>query len=120
MAIGQVRGSLGQEVTMRFVCAAVVLTFACSTGAFAADQTWAGEISDSHCGAKHPAGETAKECTEGCVRGGASYVFVSSGKVYKLEDPSKLVAAHAGQTVSLTGEMKGDMIKVSKIETGKK
>lgn len=101
---------------MKSLCAAVVLTFGFTAAAFAADQTLAGDISDSHCGAKHTEGQTARACTETCVKGGASYVFVSSGKVYKLEDPSKLVAAHAGHTVNLTGEMKGDTITVAKIE----
>jgi hypothetical protein len=101
---------------MKSVCAAVVLTFGFTAGAFAADQTLAGDISDSHCGAKHTEGQTARACTETCVKGGASYVFVSSGKVYKLEDPSKVVAAHAGHTVNLTGEVKGDTITVAKIE----
>jgi hypothetical protein len=101
---------------MKSLCAAVVLTFGFTAAAFAADQTLAGDISDSHCGAKHTEGQTARACTETCVKGGASYVFVSGGKVYKLEDPSKLVAAHAGHTVNLTGEMKGDTITVAKIE----
>ena len=102
------------------ICGAIVFTAALGATAFAADQTWSGEISDSHCGAKHPEGQAARTCTESCVKGGASYVFVSGGKVYKLEDPSKLVAAHAGHMVSLTGEMKGDTITVSKIEMQKK
>ena len=102
---------------MKSVFTALALSAVCSVGAIAADQTWAGDITDSHCGAgKHPAGQTAKECTEACVKGGASYVFVSGGKVYKLEDPSKLVASHAGQTVSVTGEIKGDTIRVAKVD----
>jgi hypothetical protein len=104
---------------MRSICAALALSVFCGAGVFAAEQTWAGDISDSHCGAKHPAGEKAKECTESCVKGGAGYVFVSSGKVYKLDDPSKLVASHAGETVSVTGELKGDTIKVAKIDSKK-
>ena len=105
---------------MKSFCAAVLLSFAFSAGAFAADQTWSGEISDSHCGPSHPSGKAARDCTESCVKGGASYAFASSGKVYKLDDPSKLVAAHAGHMVSVTGELKDDTIKVSKIEMPKK
>ena len=93
--------------------------------AFAADQTWTGQIGDSACGAKHDSemiGEgTAKlsdrECTEACVRGGSLYILVSDGKVYKIanqKDPA--LATHAGHVVSLTGELKGDTITVSKIE----
>jgi hypothetical protein len=64
-------------------------------------------------------GMAARECTEACVKQGASHVLVSQRKVYKLEDPGKVVAAHAGHTVSLTGEMKGDTITVTKIEMPK-
>jgi hypothetical protein len=110
-------------MSLRFakvLCGTAVVTLALGWSVAAAEQTWSGEISDSHCGAKHPEGQAARACTESCVKGGASYVFVSGGKVYKLEDPSKLVAAHAGHMVSLTGEMKGETIAVAKIEMPKK
>jgi hypothetical protein len=43
-------------------------------------------------------------------------VFVSGGKVYKIENQDlALLQEHAGHTVQLTGEMKGDTITVSKI-----
>jgi len=105
---------------MKSICLGVLLSCAVAFSASAANQTWAGEISDSHCGAKHTAGQTPKECTQTCINGGASYVLVSGGKVYKLEDPSKLVASHAGEMVNLTGELKGETITVAKVEAGKK
>ena len=96
-----------------------------ASGAFAADQTRTGKISDSKCGAKHAAGEHGKKmtdraCTEACVKGGAKYVFASKGKIYQIanQDDADL-AMHAGHTVKLTGEMKGDSITVSKIQMGK-
>jgi hypothetical protein len=47
---------------------------------------------------------------------GSKYVFVSSGKVYNIENQDlALLQEHAGHTVRLTGEMKGDTITVSKI-----
>ena len=105
------------------VAAAVVLMGA--SGAFAADQTWTGKISDSKCGAKHAADEHGKKmtdraCTEACVKGGAKYVFASKGKVYQIanQDSAEL-AMHAGHMVKLTGEMKGDSITVSKVQMGK-
>ena len=62
------------------VVAAMVLVGA--SGAFAADQTWTGKISDSKCGATHAAGEHGKKmtdraCTEACVKGGVT-VFAST------------------------------------------
>ena len=92
---------------------------------FAAEQTWNGQISDSLCGAKHESesiGEgngkiSDQECTVACVKGGSKYVLVSSGKVYQIANQAYAdLAKHAGHTVKLTGEIKGDSITVSKIE----
>ena len=88
---------------------------------FAADKTWTGKISDSSCGVSHTAAEhgkkmTDRDCTEACVKGGAKYVFASKGKVYQIANQTNPdLAMHAGHTVMLTGEMKGDSITVSKI-----
>jgi hypothetical protein len=90
----------------------------------AADETWTGKISDSGCGASHAkmaaehadAKMTDRDCTLACVKGGGKYVFVSDEKVYKIENQdSPLLAQHAGHTVKLTGEMKGDTVTVSSI-----
>ena len=103
--------------------AAAVLFTAGTT--FAAEQTWNGQISDSLCGAKHESesiGEgngkiSDQECTVACVKGGSKYVLVSSGKVYQIANQTYAdLAKHAGHTVKLTGETKGDSIIVSKIE----
>jgi len=97
-----------------------------ATSAFAAEQTWVGQISDSACGAKHE--ETAegqgkmpdKQCTEACVRGGSKYVLVVDGKVVPLANQDfKDLPAHAGETVKLTGELKGNAVTISKIEASK-
>src|SRR5215471_5517495 len=89
--------------------------------AFAADQTWIGQISDSMCGASHAKmtgahpGMSDRDCALACVKGGGQFVFVSDGKVYTNQD-SPLLQMHAGHAgVTLTGEMKGDTITVSKI-----
>ena len=89
----------------------------------AADKTLTGKISDSMCGASHSKmlaehkdAKTDRDCTLACVKGGGKYVFVSSGKVYNIENQDlALLQDHAGHTVRLTGEMKGDTITVSKI-----
>jgi len=98
------------------------------TTALPAEQTWSGQISDSVCGAKHEEDADAagggkqgappeRECTLACVRGGSKYVLVSNGTVYQLvnqKDPA--LETHAGHTVTVTGELKGNAITVSKIE----
>ncbi|MDP9115248.1 MAG: hypothetical protein M3O20_16400 [Acidobacteriota bacterium] len=90
--------------------------------AAAADGTWTGQISDSMCGPSHAkmtsahAGLTDRDCTLACVKGGGKFVFVSDGKVYKISNQdSPLLQVHAGHTVQLTGDMKGDTVTVSNI-----
>jgi hypothetical protein len=95
---------------------------AAQTPAPAAPMT--GKISDAHCGATHKAMEGKKvadrECTEMCIKGGAKYVFVSKDKVYQIANQTdKALATHAGHTVLLSGDVKGDTITVAKIEMPK-
>jgi hypothetical protein len=101
----------------------VALLVGLVTFAHSAEQTWSGKISDSMCGASHAGmisqhpGLTDRACTLACVKGGGKYVFVSDdGKVYAITNQdSPLLAMHAGHTVRLTGDMKGEMITVSNI-----
>ena len=93
--------------------------------ASAASKTWTGQISDSLCGASHAkmtsahAGMTDRDCALACVKRGAKYVFVSDGKVYNIANQELAVLqTHAGHTVQLTGDMKGDIITVSNITMG--
>ena len=91
--------------------------------AVGADQTWTGQISDSMFGASHAKmtgahpGMTDRDCALACAKGGGQFVFVSDGKVYKIANQdSPLLQMHAGHAgVTLTGDMKGDTITVSKI-----
>lgn len=72
-----------------------------------------GYISDEKCGAKHAKDHNGK-CVEGCVKGGAAPVFVTKGKVYKIDDADK-VKDHLGHDVTITGELKGDTIHVESV-----
>jgi hypothetical protein len=103
------------------IAAAAALLLASSTS-FAAEQTWKGQISDSACGAKHEEAAEGqgkmpdRECTEACVRGGSKYVLVVDGKVLQIANQdNKDLATHAGHSVTVTGEMSGQAITVSKI-----
>jgi hypothetical protein len=108
---------------MRALSACLVIAFAASVGVSAAPQTWTGQISDSSCGAMHGSmGKkmTDRECTQMCVKPDGKYVFASQGKVYQIADQKDTaLATHAGHTVLLTGEVKGDTITVSKVEMPK-
>ena len=93
-------------------------TSSSTTGA-TADHTWAGTISDKMCGADHQKMGTkmsASECTLACAKGGAPYVLVANGKVYQLANHDAELRTHAGHDVTVTGDLTGDTIKVSKIE----
>jgi hypothetical protein len=96
-------------------------------GPFAVTGTWTGKISDSGCGASHAKMKaqhpgTDAECTGACIKAGGKYVFVTGGKVYTIANQDeKDLAANAGKTVRLTGDMDGTSITVSKMTTsGKK
>ena len=98
---------------MKKVVIALVLVLSVFTlSAFAGEYT--GYISDSKCGAKG-AKDAHADCAKSCVKGGASPVFVSDGKVYKIDDASK-VADHVGHKVTITGELKGDTIEVADVK----
>jgi hypothetical protein len=107
---------------MRTLYSAFLAAILFATPGFAAEQTVRGTISDVMCGASHagmPTKMTDKECTQFCAGKGAQYVLVADGKIYKLSNHNAELRAHAGETVSITGDVKGDTIKVSRVEPSK-
>src|SRR5262252_2158553 len=97
----------------------LVAGFAASVSA--ATTTMSGVISDSMCGASHAkmtsghAGLTDRACALACVKAGGKYVFVADGKVYNIANQNFAdLEKGAGETVSLTGDVTGDTITVSK------
>jgi hypothetical protein len=63
-------------------------------------------------------GKNPKECTAGCVKAAAKYVFVSGDKVYEIKNQSfGSLAANAGASVQLTGDVDkdGKAVTVTKI-----
>ena len=107
---------------MKTLTAALAAFLLVAGHAIAAEQTWTGQISDSACGAKHEEAAEGqgkmpdRECTVACVRGGSKYVLVVDGKVLQIANQdNKDLVAHAGHTVQMTGELKGQTITVSKI-----
>ena len=103
-----------EEVTaLKKVVIALVLVMSLFTlSAMAGEFT--GYISDSKCGAKG-AKDAHADCAASCVKGGASPVFVTGGKVYKIDDTSK-VADHIGHKVTITGDLKGDTVHVEDVK----
>lgn len=104
--------------------ATVMFVLVCGAAVSAAPRTWTGQISDSVCGAKHMSmgsqKMTDRECTEMCIKANGKYVFASPGKLFQIADQKDAaLATHAGHTVKLTGELKGETIAVTKIEMAK-
>lgn len=119
---GQMKGHMKKGMAGIFVVASL---FGYQMQLAAAPETWTGQIGDSMCGAMHKPMGTMKmadrECTEMCVKAGGKYVFITGGKVFQIADQKdKALALHAGHTVLLTGERKGETITVSKIDMPKK
>ena len=111
---------------MKHLMAVATMVLFAVPGAFAANGTWRGKISDSGCGASHAKMKaqhpgTDAECTVACVKSSGKYVFVSGGKVYTIANQDeKDLATNAGKTVRLSGAMDGTTITVSNIATGGK
>ncbi len=109
---------------------AIVTAAACAvligSAARASAETLTGRISDAMCGRSHDTmtehGKkmTDKQCTQACVEHGSAYVFVTRDKILKVanQDFSGL-KTFAGDTVKVTGDIKGDTITVAKIEKAK-
>ena len=108
---------------MRSACLVIGAVILGISACWGAEESWTGKISDSICGAQH---KTAAEhsanslsdadCTADCVKNGAKYVFVSGGKVYKINNQNFAgLKQHAGREVRLIGKMTGDTIRISTI-----
>lgn len=83
----------------------------------AATQTYEGEVTDTHCGARHtPAiAESAADCTRACVRSGEHFALVNGDKMYVLEGENQLLNHAAGERVTITGTLNGNTISVASV-----
>ena len=77
---------------------------------------WIGTISDEHCGAKHVQGGTVdQKCVTMCIRGGASAVFVVTGKAYRIDNPDAIKCC-LGMKVEISGKVAGNTIHVDSVK----
>ena len=100
-----------KKLALAFLLVVSLLAFTAS----AAEMT--GYISDVNC-AKNPAkaaSDAHAGCAQACAKKGAALVFVSDGKVYKIDDQSK-VQDHAGHKVTITGNVDGETLKVESVK----
>lgn len=79
-------------------------------------QTVAGVITDSHCGARHEdSTRSPAECARMCVRNGSKYVLVDGDKIYELQGDASQIAPLAGQRVSISGKLSGQTLRIDSI-----
>jgi hypothetical protein len=108
------------------VTSTVLSTLLAVVGTGSAADTWTGKISDAMCGTSHDTmtehGKkmSDKQCAVACVQHGSEYVFVEGDKVLKIANQNfKGLQQFAGDTVKLTGDLKGDAITVAQIDKAK-
>jgi hypothetical protein len=88
-----------------------------SLNGFMMAEELSGTISDSKCGKAHvDASEKSEACVKKCVGAGASPVFISGDKVYKIDQASlDKVQPHLGHKVTINGSVNNDTITVESI-----
>ena len=86
-------------------------------GLSASEETFAGLITDDHCGARHDmrSDKSPAECARTCVRNGAGYALVDGDKSYALEGDAQELSRRSGERVTLTGVLEGNTIEVRSI-----
>ena len=84
-------------------------------GAFAADQTVTGVVTDSMCKMNHAMMQKGAkkmsdhDCTVACVKSGQKYVLTSGDKTYEIADQDFAgLERNAGATVKATGQVSAD------------
>ncbi len=101
---------------MKAFTAIALLACGLATNGMAAD--FKGFVEDTACSTK-PAMKNDAECAQKCIKGGSPAVLVTEdGTIYKIADQDKIVA-HAGHNVTITGDLKGDTISVTKVTMNK-
>ena len=103
----------------------VVVLLGASVWAFgtAKSQTFAGEVSDSMCGASHMMAGKKGDCARACASKGSSYALVVGDKVYALKASDKAIqdklSELAGEQAKITGTADGETIEVSQVAASK-
>src|ERR1700722_7728376 len=98
---------------MKKLIAIALLTFSFTASAMAAE--FKGFVEDTACAGK-PGMAGDAECAKKCIKGGSPAVLVGvDGKIYKTAIQPKIVA-HAGENVTVIGDLKGDTITVEEVK----
>jgi hypothetical protein len=95
-------------------------TFVSALAMTAMAAEWSGYISDAGCTAKQGAEKVAADshagCAKSCIKRGDKAVLVTpEGKVFQIANQDKVID-HAGQKVTLVGEVDADSITVKEVK----
>ena len=98
----------------KLLAAGLTLTFGFAISAMAGE--WTGVISDAKCGAAH-AEKMNEACVKSCVKRGTEPVFVSEGKVLKIDKASQeKVMPLLGKKVKVTGSENDGTVTIDSIQ----
>jgi hypothetical protein len=74
-----------------------------------------GFVEDQNCASKAAMKDNA-QCAQKCIKGGSPAVLVGEdGTVYKIANQDK-ITSHAGEKVTVTGDLKGDTITIADVK----
>ena len=81
------------------------------------ESTYEGMVTCSRCGARHSttSGKSAAECARMCVRDGADFALVGSDKTYSLDVQPDVIRVFIGQRARVSGDVRGNQIRVVSI-----
>jgi hypothetical protein len=98
---------------MKTFTALTALTLGLAVSGMAAEVK--GFVEDQACSGKAAMKGNAA-CAQKCIKGGSPAVLVAEdGTVYKIADQDKIID-HAGKSVTVSGDVKGDTITVESVQ----
>ena len=98
---------------MKTITAVAALALGLAASGMAAQ--FKGFVEDQTCSSK-PEMKNDAACAQKCIKAGSPAVLVSEdGKIYKIANQAKIVD-HAGQHVTVMGDLKGDTITVASLK----
>jgi hypothetical protein len=88
---------------------------------FAANKPLIGTVTDDMCTRKHTMmpGNPDSDCVRACVKAGRKHALVAGDRVYTLNGQSAEVDRLAAKRVRVTGDLAGDVVNVTTIETAR-
>jgi hypothetical protein len=115
---------ISRSQKLGIVLAALVLGVGLTvSSAWAASQSFTGQVSDAMCGANHMMEGSAADCTRTCVGKGSKYALIVGDKVFTLDSGDKAVLAAldkmAGEKAKVTGTANEDTIAVTAVSAAK-